>query len=226
MVGAIRKREILAHPFVTIHCFGWRVFFRALTASQNETFLSIVAQVTIHHRPSVKVPDLVGQCIGLEDRAKQIYESLAERFSQEEPVRLFFNSLARQEQSHAELLELCRAAAGRGRWDGQHFEPWRDTIPQLKRQMEEAASSLDSLDGVRVALRLVIQIESSEVNRVFRGVVAATDSDFVRELQAFQQSTSNHLGYICEEIPKLEPDLADECHERMAAYESTVDSSG
>jgi hypothetical protein len=57
---------------------------------------------------------------------------------------------------------------------------------------------------------------------VFRGVVAATDSDFVRKLQAFQQSTSNHLGYICEEIPKLEPDLADECQEMMAAYEQTV----
>ncbi len=226
MVGAIRKRDILAHPFVTIHCFGWRVFFRALTASQNETFLSIVAQTTIHRKPSVKVPELVGQCIDLEFRAMQIYESLTRRFAQQEPVKRFFEMLARQELSHAQLLELCRAAAGRGRWDGQHFEPWRDTIPQLKRQMEKAASTLDSLDGVRDALRLVIQIESSEVNRVFRGVVAATDSDFVRKLQTFQQSTSSHLGYICEEIPKLEPDLEGECQEMLAAYGSTVDSSG
>jgi len=25
MVGVIRKRDILAHPLVTIRCFGWRV---------------------------------------------------------------------------------------------------------------------------------------------------------------------------------------------------------
>ena len=225
MVGAICKREILAHPFITIRCFGWRVFFRALTAGQNETFLSIVTEVNTR-RPSVKVPELVGQCIDLELRAKDIYESLAGRFAKQEPVKRFFEMLAQQEQSHAELLELCRAAAGRGRWDGQHFEPWRDTIPQLKCQMEKAASTLDSLVGARDALRLVIQIESSEVNQVFRGVVAATGSDFVRRLQAFQQSTSHHLGYICEEIPKLEPDLIGECQEMLAAYESTVDSSG
>jgi hypothetical protein len=226
MVGAIRKRDILAHPFVTIHCFGWRVFFRALTAGRNETFLSIVSQVTIEHRPGVQVPELVGKCIDLEFRAKSIYESLARKFAQQEPVRLFFDSLAQQEQHHAELLELCRAAAGRGRWDGRHLEPWRESIPQLKRQMEEAASSLDSLDGVRSALRLVIQIESSEVNRVFRGVVAAANSDFIRKLEAFQQSTSHHLDYICEQIPQLEPDLSGECREMLAAYESTVDSSG
>ncbi len=37
MIGAIRKWDILAHPFVTIHCFGWRVFFRAVTADHNQT---------------------------------------------------------------------------------------------------------------------------------------------------------------------------------------------
>jgi len=35
MIGAIRKRDILAHPFVTIHSFGWQVFFRALAAGRN-----------------------------------------------------------------------------------------------------------------------------------------------------------------------------------------------
>jgi hypothetical protein len=226
MVGAIRKRDILAHPMLTVHCFGWRVFFRALTAGRNATFLSIVTQAAIRRQPSVKVPESVGQCIDLEFKARQIYESLARRFAQQEPVKRFFEMLAQQEQDHAELLELCWTAAGPGRWDSQYFEPWREAIPQLKRQMEKAASSLDSLDGVRVALRLVIQIESSEVNQVFRGVVAATDSDFVRKLQAFQQSTSYHLGYICEQISKLEPDLEGECQEMMAAYELTVDSSG
>ena len=29
MVGAIIKRDILAHPVVTIRCFGWSVFIRA-----------------------------------------------------------------------------------------------------------------------------------------------------------------------------------------------------
>ena len=45
MVGVIRKRNILAHPIVTIHCFGWRVFIRALLAPPGTTFLTLVTPV-------------------------------------------------------------------------------------------------------------------------------------------------------------------------------------
>ncbi len=41
MLGAIRKRDILAHPFVTVESFGWHVFFRVLVAGRNQTFLAL-----------------------------------------------------------------------------------------------------------------------------------------------------------------------------------------
>ena len=44
MIGAIRKRDILAHPFITIDCFGWSVFLRALTAGRNQTFLALLTE--------------------------------------------------------------------------------------------------------------------------------------------------------------------------------------
>ena len=36
MVGAITERDILAHPLVTISCFGWGVFWRAFVCRSPE----------------------------------------------------------------------------------------------------------------------------------------------------------------------------------------------
>jgi hypothetical protein len=218
MVGAICKRDILAHPFVTIHCFGWQVFFRALIAGRNQTFLSLLAQTHTVQQPKVNVPKLVGRCVKLELRAKRIFESLASQFVNKRPVMQFFDTLARQEQGHAELLELCREAARRAVWKEEYFAPWRDAVPRLERQMGDAESSLESLDSVADALWLVLQIEGSEVNHVFSGVVAASGSDFVRNVRAFQSAGKKHIAFICEEIPSLEADLAGECRELWAAY--------
>lgn len=79
--------------------------------------------------------------------------------------------------------------------------------------MENIESSLKSLGGVTDALRLVIQIEGSEVNRIFESVVAASGSTFVRKLLAFQNAAEDHIAFICDEIPKLESELTEECRE-------------
>ncbi len=44
MVGAIVKWDIMAHPAVTIRCFGWQIFLRALLAGPNTTFLSLLTE--------------------------------------------------------------------------------------------------------------------------------------------------------------------------------------
>jgi hypothetical protein len=211
MLGAIRKRDIMAHPFVTLHCFGWPVLFRALIAGRDQTFLSLLVGARALRRPGVKVPELLGRCVELELRAERIYESLAERFTGQAPVRHFFETLALQERDHYEMLELCRELAGQEGWLEEHFAPWRDAVPRLQRQMDDAEASLQDLDSVADALRLVIRIEGSEIGQVFGGIVAATDSGFVRNLRAFQTAGARHISYVCERIPKLEPDLADEC---------------
>jgi rubrerythrin len=211
---------LIAHPFVTVDCFGPVFFIRALVAGRSKTFLSLLAETGALQPSMIEVPALLGRCVDLESRARRIYEFLAERFSAVEPARLFFKVLARQEQEHFELLELCRQLAGRDGWLEERFAPWRTVVPQLERQMDEVETSVSERESLTDALRLVIQIESSEINHVFEGIVSATDSEFVRTLRAFQAAEAGHIAYICDRIPKLDPDLAAECRNLRASHPS------
>lgn len=213
MVGAIRRLDILFHPFVTVQCFGWRIFFRALTAGEDETFLSLVAQDDILRPRQAVIHELVDHCIQLELQAKRIYEWLAGRFLGYTSTSEFFDTLARQEETHAELLGLCREAAERSAWKEEWLSEWRDAVPRLERQMDEIEASLPSLEGMSDGLMLVLQIEGSELNQVFSSVVTASETGFVRKLRPFQIATSEHISLICREVPRLEPNLADQCHE-------------
>jgi rubrerythrin len=211
MVGAIRKRDILAHPLITVHSFGWPVLLRALLAGRDRTFLSLLADTWTLRPPQLEVPELLGRCVNLELRAQRLYELLAARFGEREPVKRFFETLSRQEHGHCELLQLCRELTGREGWLEEHFRPWREAVPRLERQMDELEASVEDLERAADALRLVLRIEGSEINQVFGGVVGATDSVFVRNLQAFHTAEMSHIEYIAEQIPMLEPDLAGEC---------------
>jgi hypothetical protein len=218
VIGAIRRRDIVTHPVVTVRCFGWKVFLRALGAGQHQTFLSLLADRQVLQPVSAKVPELVDRCIGLELCAERIYESLAERFSQPDSVKGLFATLAHQEQDHAELLDLCRAAAGRVELEGTNFDPWRDAVPGLEKQMQEAESCTASLDCLSDALRLVIQIESSEINRIYLGIVAASDSEFVRALRVFHEAGLKHILYICATVPEMDPELRNACQKLRDGY--------
>ncbi len=220
MLGAICKLDVLSHPAVTIRCFGWKVFVRTLLAGRDETFLSVVMAADPLAHPAGKVFEIVRRCAELELLARKIYLSAARRFAQFGRVKEFLETLAGQEQEHAELLDLCRIAASRGRWDGDQFDPWREAVPLLERRMREAQSSLESAAAVVDVLRLVIQIESSELNDLLSGVVAASDSDFVRGIRAFREAARRHIAYICQQIPVLEPSLAPVSQALRAQYPS------
>lgn len=211
MVGVIRRRDIFAHPLVTVRCFGWAVLIRALLSGRRQTFLSLLLDSGALTPPPFVVPQLIGDCIALERQAGRIYERLAAQFADRAPVSRFFLSLAEQECTHAELLELCQAIAKREGWTEEYFAPWRAAIPRLKRQMESAEAGIAAYGSPDEALRLVLHIESSEINDVFDGVVAATDSEFVRRLEAFQEAETAHLVFIAETVAELAPALAEEC---------------
>ena len=222
MIGAIRKRDIIAHPFVTVSCFGWRVFLRAVAAGPGETFLSIVAQTEVVRPHPDMALDVVRRCVELELRAKRIYEFMAHRFHVQAEADEFFSNLAVQEQEHASLLQLCSAAAERSRWIEECLVPLHDALHQLEEGMGEAELSLETLDSLADALRLVIAIESSEVNQVFQGVLSATRSEFVARLRAFQEATTRHLTYICQGIRKLEPTLQPDCEEMLMSHRASL----
>jgi len=221
MLGAIRKRDLLAHPVVTIRSFGWRVFVKAMLAGPDKTFLAILMETQVLPSARVDVPEVLRRCVELERSAQRIYEQLAARFSEVEPVRRFLATLAHQEQGHAELLEVCRAALRKGRFDAQRFAPWQDQLPRLERAMHDTESSLDEIAGTGKAMQCVIDIESSEINRVFRSAVGASDTEFVRRLDVFRNAGNQHVRFIADHIRVLEPGLTEDCQRMLDALEHT-----
>ena len=88
MVGAIDKRDILAHPFVTIRCFGWRVFLRAIFAGRDKTFLSVLADAEVLKPAAENVVEFVARCVELELKASRIYAALARHFAATRRARI------------------------------------------------------------------------------------------------------------------------------------------
>ena len=211
MVGTICRLEILSHPLVTIECFGWAVFFRAVFSGRDQTFLSVLNQVGVFPRPQAPACEFIGRCIALERRAMRVYQSMGLRYARIGFAREFFHHLAEQENTHAELLELCRVAASRGRWREQGMETWQQTLPVTERLLDEAEVMAEGHESLADSLRLVIRMESSQINGLFMGVVKATDIRFAMVFGAFRNAVRDHLGYIQERIPVLEPRLKAEC---------------
>jgi hypothetical protein len=207
MVGVITGWDILAHPISTIRCFGWQVFFKAVGPWQGRTFLSVIRDAGFLAPSPSSVPTILERCIALELRAKRLYKILATAFDDQGLVGPFFAGLVEQEQYHADLLEICRAAAVRGGWKANLFNPWHDYLPRLEQQMDAAEAAIRQIDSVETALRLVIQMESSEINEVFPAALAATDAAFVKRLRPFQTAMEAHMTYLVERLPELSPRL-------------------
>ena len=95
-------------------------------------------------------------------------KALARAFADEGLIGPFFAGLAEQEQYHADLLEVCRAAAARKGWKSQLFNPWNDYLPRLEQQMDAAYADVWKIDSVEAALQLVVEMSRRQINQVFR----------------------------------------------------------
>ena len=218
MVGVITSWDILAHPISTIQCFGWQVFFKAVAPWQGKTFLSVVRDAGFLAPSGSNVPPILEWCIALELRAKRIYRALAKAFDDQKLVGPFFAGLVEQEQYHVDLLEIVRAAAVRGGWKANLFNPWKEYLPRLEQQMADTEATVPTIDSVDAALQLVIQIESSEINEVFPAALAATDAAFVKQLRPFQEAMEAHMSYLMERLPQLSPNLTPAMRELQARF--------
>ena len=96
MVGVINHWDILAHPVVTIRCFGWGVFFRAVAPWQSGPFLSLLRNTGHFGTAASKVPTILERCIALEMRAERIYAALTRAFSSVGSLGPFFAGLVEQ----------------------------------------------------------------------------------------------------------------------------------
>jgi hypothetical protein len=218
MVGVLQGWDILTHPIVTIQCFGWRVFFRAVAPWQTKTFLSLLTSNSFGRADISSMPAILDRCINLELRAKRIYTVLATVLEDQGRVGAFFAGLVEQEQYHADLLTICKMAAVRGNWRAKLFNPWEDYIPRLEKQMDAVEAALKNVDSVDEALQLVVDIESAEVNEVFDAAVAATDVAFVKKLKPFQKAMEAHMTHIIEQLPLLSPQMMLATRELRARY--------
>jgi len=218
MVGVITHWDILAHPVVTIRCFGWGLFFKAIRPWQSRPFLSMLRDTDCFGATASNVPTILERCVGLELRAKRIYKALARTFAHEGLVGPFFAGLVEQEQYHADLLEICRAAAIRGGWKANLFNPWDAYLPRLEQQMEATEATVSEIHSVEAALQLVVQLESSEINPVFYAALGASDSSFVRKLRPFQKTMEAHMAYLAERLPELSPNMLLACRELRAKF--------
>jgi hypothetical protein len=216
MVGVIRKRDVLRHPVATLESFGWRVFLRALRAGPHETFLSLVAEIQAAEEVKRYVPPLLESAIAIELRTMHLYQGLRARFAHEPATERFFASLARQERSHAELLRVCAQASRRAPTDARRLAPLAEMLAPCQARLARAESALASDIGRSGALRLVVEIESSEINRLFDGLVAANPSPFVESVRAFRRATDGHFAYIRHVLPTLDPGIEGECHKLVA----------
>jgi hypothetical protein len=189
------------------------VFWHALIAGPNQTFLELVAKYSDLAPPRVNVVKLIGRCIKLEQRANRLYNGLANRWRHHDGISYFLHSLADQERTHVELLQLCQQLASRKYWRDAHFARWKDSLPKLEQSMDDAERKSEQIETVQDILHLVLLIEGSEINRVFSGVVDATDSPFVRRLSVFRQAEQDHIGFICDQVSQMQPELSKECRE-------------
>ena len=214
MIGVICTNDILFHPFVTIQTFGWRVFFRAVFQNQGDTFLSLLQREGYFAAPSPsQEPELIERCVWLEVQSATIYRALAERLAVSRLMGGFLNELADEEQEHADLLRVCKAFAHKGRFQSKKFSAWHDYVPLLEQQMQAAVASLDKIKSVDDVVQLILQIEGSEINQVFMGVIDATDSAFVKKLGPFRRAVRHHINYITKTISSLTPAAASACQD-------------
>ena len=209
MIGAIQKKHILAHMIVTIRCFGWRVFLNSIFAGRQKTFLSMLSEA--HPLPPEGLPsaEIIGRCIKLELCAMRIYSTLSIRFKNLPRMKLFMETLAKQEETHAELLGICQKLAGCGEWQEKSISVWEEVIDSAEKQMQKWELDIGHYENTSAALQLVVAMEATEINNIFMAVIRSTESEFVRAVEVFGRATHEHISYICEEIPQIMPDMAD-----------------
>lgn len=205
MTRAIRRTEILTHPAIAIRCLGWHAFWQIARADGRQTFASVLQEAGFAPCDDRVIGQFIARSMKLELRAMQIYEALARVYSSIPRGHEFFATLASHGQRHAEMLEAASMLiVSRERME-KLAKGWHLALPKIGEVLHGVESSLPSLDRFEDALDLVMRIEASDLNRLFSSILTATGSEFVATMPAFRNALRDHVDYLCQELPSLDP---------------------
>jgi hypothetical protein len=218
MIGAIKNRDVLIHPIVTIQCFGWRIFLRSIFAWNKVTFLALLSDTDYFRVSEPESAAIFHRCVLLEEAAGRIYSGFSQIFVEMPSVAELFRALTLQERDHADLLQICCVAGNRPNSRILLTAPLHGQLRRLEERMRSLEAESKHIRSVEDALRLVITMESSEVNELFLSLIVATDSDFVSTLSNFRDAMNTHLNYICQHIIEMMPHLEPECEGLLAKF--------
>ncbi len=84
--------------------------------------------------------------------------------------------------------------------------------------MDAAEVAIRKVDSIDAALRLVVNVESSEINEVFSAALAASEAPLVKRLRPFRRTVEDHMSYIVERLPQLSPRLTLATRELRARF--------
>jgi len=205
MVGVISHWDILAHPVApfavsdgSLLPADWSLATQTISFAPAGRWLSWGPPPRpCHHSRTLHRPGVAG---------KANLQSLRDGLCRRRFGGAVLRRLGDQEQYHADLLEICRAAAIRRGWKANLFNPWTTTCrdlndkwrrpkPRCRKLIPSRPPCIGRPDRIR------------GINQVFCAALAATDSAFVKKLRPFQAAMEAHMAYIVERIPELSPRL-------------------
>lgn len=210
MRGLIRARDVIIHPLVVIQGFGVKVFWRALTAPKERTFLELISEgIPQPISPEqVAVSHQLDRLILHETHCSKIYHYFADHFTDALEVRDFFKTLSYQEEAHAEIVRVAKVEIAR-----QKTWPKGDLIaPEILEKVDLALAQIDAVlrktpkVSLKQALEILEEIEMTEKEMVFAFIHhfhVVMQFTFLKKIHHLIPSFADHHAYLNTTLPLI-----------------------
>lgn len=142
---------------------------------------------------------LFDMAIGLEHKAAELYDRLAEKFAHEPRVAAFWREYAGEERVHAEMLMTLRSKVGSGVLN-------RETDMRVMGYAQQAMTvavdkTVESIDNLDQAYELANDMEGGETNAIFEFLI--TEYAVAQEARAFLRvQLKEHVTKIAMHFPE------------------------
>ncbi|MFQ5597857.1 MAG: hypothetical protein ACE5GK_07385 [Nitrospiria bacterium] len=134
--------------------------------------------------------------IGLEERISKIYGMIANLFSLETPTDAEWVTLWRElsvdEQNHASLLSIEKTFLQTGTHVKKPIEIGREIQQTFEAMLTRCEARVQSKISRKDAMKILKELENSEVNKLFSSLLKVTDSKVLSHLADFSRTHIEH----------------------------------